>query len=109
MTSKIDQATLEQDGWTKPQEAEYYEFKNIGDQIKGVLLEKARSEKYNVGLYRIQQPNGVTLRFLGKQQLDGLLEQLELGTEILVTYIDSKNLPEGELMIFDVFWRPLKE
>jgi hypothetical protein len=91
----------ENGAWETIPDEGFYRFDAIGNSLQGVLSEKGKSEKYDVGMYDIDTENG-TIRFLGKTQLDRQLKNIDIGDYICITYVDDMSTPNGQMKIFEV-------
>jgi hypothetical protein len=71
---------------------EFFQFKTPGDKIEGRLLAKnnIQVKGVRVGKYTIQNlKDNKKYAFLGSVQLDELMANISIGTQIMVVYIDE--------------------
>ena len=99
--TNLKQKKAEDDEYETVPDETFFRFENIGDTIQGILSDKGRSERYGVGMYTIDTKDGST-RILGKTHLDRLMNKVEIGDYILITYLDNQETPKGEMKIFEV-------
>ena len=83
-------------------EANFVKFTEKGQQIEGKILDVDIETSKDFAIYTIQDDNGITRQFHDSKQLKDLLLQCNIGDYIIVTFVDTQNLPNGELKIFTV-------
>jgi hypothetical protein len=86
----------------KVESPNFFQFKEIGDTIEGVLLEKANSDQYGFGLYTIQTDKDERIRFHGSAQLDDLMSVVNLNDYVSIKFIDVQKMPKGNMKLFEV-------
>lgn len=84
------------------EDSTFYKFEEIGDKLTGILMDKGFSDKWKVGLYEIKNEEGEYIRFLGKTQLDRLMNKTELAKYIEIELIDKMKTEKGTMLIFEV-------
>lgn len=95
-------ADVNLDDYEEVEDAEFFKFDKIGDCLTGRLIDKGESERYGFGLYDLLDENNNHRRFHGTKQLDDLLKTVNTHTDVIITYIDTQNMPEGQMKIFTV-------
>jgi len=90
------------DEWNEVESPNFFQFKEIGDKITGILLQKATSTQYGFGLYILQTTENEQIRFHGSAQLDDLLMGVNVNDLIEVTFTDTQKMPKGEMKLFKV-------
>lgn len=94
------------DGYNQIQE-DWHEFKTVGDELHGQLLEKSQVSVggNRVGRYIIMANNGHRTAFLGSFQLDSKLSQVRILSNIIIRYTGlQKTAKSGyEMKMFDVW------
>jgi hypothetical protein len=94
------------DGY-KPIDEDWHEFKNVGDEIHGQLLQKDQVSigGNRVGRYTIMTPQGKRTAFLGSFQLDSKLAQVKQLSNIIIRYIGVQKTAKAgyEMKLFDVW------
>jgi len=95
-----------QEKWEEIEDASYIAFENIGDTIEGMLTHVGQSKRYGFGIYEIMTKKGELKRFHGSKQLDDLMRNVKDQDYIQVTFIDTQNMPEGQLKVFSVKRKP---
>lgn len=85
---------------------EFFQFKNEGDQLEGRLVNKAQTQVRGnkIGKYTIMKA-GKRIAFLGGVQLDELLANVPLGSEVFIQYTHKEKTSESgnEIHRFKVF------
>jgi hypothetical protein len=75
-------------------DVEFFQFKTPGDNIEGRLISKntIQIRGARIGKYTIHKSGDKKLAFLGSVQLDELLANVALGSQIMVMYIAEEIL-----------------
>jgi hypothetical protein len=88
--------------WTEPIESKnFYQFKNIGDTLEGMLISKDDSGDKMV-FYTLKSFDGETKKFHGTSQLDDLLDQLSIPCYVKITYVSTQQVTNGTMKVFEV-------
>lgn len=90
------------DMWNEIESPNFFQFKEIGDKIEGILLQKATSSQYGFGLYILQTDENEQIRFHGSAQLDDLMMGVNVNDYIKVEFTDTQKMPKGEMKLFKV-------
>lgn len=100
--NKAKENQANNDDWETIEDAEFFQFKEIGDAIEGMLIDSGESKRYGFGLYTVMTKDGEKQRFHGSAQLDGLMANIEFQDYIRVEFVDTKSTDSGQMKIFDV-------
>lgn len=88
--------------WSAPLESKnFYQFKQIGDSIEGLLMSKDDSGDKMI-FYTLKTFEGETKKFHGSSQLDDILDQLELPVYVKITLKDQQEVRRGTMKLFEV-------
>ena len=93
------------DGWTEQSDGEVVKLE-IGDELKGLLIEKSSSHKYNdCGIYKIAVENDpIPKVILGSKQLDRKMATVNEGTNVKIVFVGKEPTDKGQPMnVFKVF------
>lgn len=90
------------DQWNEIESPNFFQFKNIGDKIEGILIQKATSTQYGFGLYTLSTESDEQIRFHGSAQLDDLIMGVNVNDFIEITFIDTQKMAKGEMKLFRV-------
>lgn len=86
---------------------DWHEFKTVGDELHGQLLEKNQVSisGNRVGRYVVQTPAGRRTAFLGSFQLDSQLSQVKLLSFIIIRYTGIQKTAKAgyEMKLFEVW------
>jgi hypothetical protein len=88
---------------------EFFQFKNIGDHVSGVLLQKREitlgSKGNKCGKYTLRQPDGKLISFLGSTTLDDQLSRMPVNADIWIqfTHVEKLEGSNYDLKHFSVF------
>lgn len=97
------------DGFERQEDASFFKFENIHDNIIGKLMTVADSERYGFKIYTIlNKATNESIRFHGTTQLDSLLTKAVIGDTVYIEYIDNSETPNGSMKIFSVGIAPRK-
>jgi hypothetical protein len=92
-------------GWTEHKDGEVIKMEP-GDSIKGLLINKSISHKYNdCGIYKIKEDEiSVPKIILGSKQLDRIMNEIDVNTEVKIVFEGTQPSDKGNPMkIFKVF------
>ena len=98
----IDEKMREPEQWEEVESPTFFKFKNVGDTISGLLIEKGTSNRYGFGIYTIKKFDGTIQRCHGSTQLDDLMLNRTVPSYVKIEFIDTEDLPSGEMKIFKV-------
>lgn len=88
--------------WSKPIESKnFYQFKNIGDTLEGLLTSKDDSGDKMI-FYTLKSFEGETKKFHGSNQLDDLLDQLIIPCYVRISYVSTQQVINGTMKLFEV-------
>lgn len=88
--------------WSQPIESKnFFQFKQIGDALEGVLLSKDDSGEKMI-FYTLKTFDGETKKFHGSNQLDDLLDQLNTPIMVKITYTGNQQVTNGTMKLFEV-------
>jgi len=91
-----------EDDWEDIEDPNFFRFENIGDKVSGKLVDIGNSERYNFGLYTIEQEDGTQMRFHGSAHLDSRMKQCQIGDHVKVEFIDVEEQDKGDMKLYDV-------
>ena len=73
-----------------------------GEKLEGTLIEKLENiGKYNSNLYKIKSDNRV-VNVWGKKQLDSLMELVDEGDKIILTYLGLEQVNEFKMKKYEL-------
>ncbi len=83
----------------KERTPQFFQFKEEGDEIEGVLLGVSDTvvQENDTKRYTVQTVDGLNA-FLGGTQIDALLEGVEVGTQIKLQYTGTTKTASGRTL-----------
>jgi acetoacetate decarboxylase len=82
-------------------ETNFVKFNELGQMVEGEILDVDTTND-DFDIYTLKDDDGIIRQFHDSTQLKDLLLQCNKGDYIQVSYIDTKQMPNGELKVFSV-------
>ena len=91
------------DGFIPQEDANFFKFENIGDNVLGKLTGVDKSTRYGFNIYNIlNKATNEIIRCHGSKDLDTKMSRIELGDTVYIEFVDTVAVPNGEMKIFSV-------
>lgn len=81
-------------------ETTFKRFEKIGQSVEGELLDVDINTSEDFKIYTVKDDKGIVSQFHDSTQSKDLLNQCQIGDYIVLTFVSTQNLPNGELKIF---------
>ena len=94
--------------WKDTGEAERFDFKKVGDELTGKLIDMKQTREYDSKVYSLVDDNDNSFYFFGCYALDNRLPAL-IGRLVKITYkgkrahTKTKTIREFEILVWSVF------
>lgn len=97
------------DGFIRQEDANFFKFETIGDNVLGKLMSIDKSDRYGFNVYSIlNKATNEIIRCHGSKDLDTKMSRIEVGDTVYIEYTDSLEVPNGVMKIFSVGVSPKK-
>jgi len=92
------------DDWIEQKDGQVVKLE-IGESIEGILIHASVSEKYNIGIYKIESNDDeIPNIILGTKMLDRKMANVDIGTNVKIIRNPDKPTDKGQAMhVFRVY------